>query len=755
LLSLIIILSLNTPHRIFSAISTFTIPHQEKPIIFLIKRKETGNLKEIKRYLSPKNDSDFLSQPYPLKSRKKTLNVIPQNPLILKNHAHVQFLPSVFLLKSIKKIQLTEKKRQIIKEPNFELPAQSETSVITENSEKDDEIIFPWLTLEDDILFSFAELSSLEEEKKDPLGLKSIFLEKIPVLSPSQDDLFLFPIFKQDQLKISDSIALSNSISRDEEISSHVMTDTISEMILPETSETSEATLPISMEISPSTSCPQIIPILNSEVPTLPTKLSLPIAASSDMGASNSVTSIISSYPLQAQTTPTTSSQIPPLPASIAVPIAASYSLKNSNPIAVISSQTPTLSAPAAPVASSVPTSSNVSAHIPVKISLPNIASATKSISSPKTTSSPSNTKISVATPSLSTKDAPKTPPLSRATSASSAAPIATSCSLKDSNLIATISNQAPTLSAPAAPIASSVPTNSNVSAHIPVKISLPNIASATKSISSPKTTSSPSNTKISVATPSLSTKDAPKTPPLSRAPSASSAPLLSFMAGQESDTDVSEATAGKNLKPHPTSTRTSYSPSPHDQYPKKTQTLTETTYKGYLRQAGVTPTSSFNTIPTLTQTTEAPHPAPTSTFSYVPQLEVWQRSKGPIQAAYDAHLKQAEITSITVPLETTSTAEQGYDPASITWTYYEKRTRKASDTFLDNLDLHLRSIYPWKKVSKDAPCRANKKRLTASSCTSRTPPTDSQNSAQIVYTDPHKHIVNSDTDDEISDLEI
>ena len=652
LLSLIIILSLNTPHRIFSAISTFTIPHQEKPIIFLIKRKETGNLKEIKRYLSPKNDSDFLSQPYPLKSRKKTLNVIPQNPLILKNHAHVQFLPSVFLLKSIKKIQLTEKKRQIIKEPNFELPAQSETSVITENSEKDDEIIFPWLTLEDDILFSFAELSSLEEEKKDPLGLKSIFLEKIPVLSPSQDDLFLFPIFKQDQLKISDSIALSNSISRDEEISSHVMTDTISEMILPETSETSEATLPISMEISPSTSCPQIIPILNSEVPTLPTKLSLPIAASSDMGASNSVTSIISSYPLQAQTTPTTSSQIPPLPASIAVPIAASYSLKNSNPIAVISSQTPTLSAPAAPVASSVPTSSNVSAHIPVKISLPNIASATKSISSPKTTSSPSNTKISVATPSLSTKDAPKTPPLSRA-------------------------------------------------------------------------------------------------------PSASSAPLLSFMAGQESDTDVSEATAGKNLKPHPTSTRTSYSPSPHDQYPKKTQTLTETTYKGYLRQAGVTPTSSFNTIPTLTQTTEAPHPAPTSTFSYVPQLEVWQRSKGPIQAAYDAHLKQAEITSITVPLETTSTAEQGYDPASITWTYYEKRTRKASDTFLDNLDLHLRSIYPWKKVSKDAPCRANKKRLTASSCTSRTPPTDSQNSAQIVYTDPHKHIVNSDTDDEISDLEI
>lgn len=516
LLSLIIVLSLNTPHRILSAISTFTIPHQEKPITFLIKRKETGNLKEIKRHLPLKNNSDFLPQTYQSKPRKKTLNVIPQNPLVLKNHAHVQFLPPVFLLKSFKKIQLSEKKRQISKEPHFAPPAQSETSVVTENSEKVDKIISPFLTLEDDIFFSFADLPSLKEEekskkiqlspretifleKKDPFSFKSIFLEKIPDSSPSSDNLF--PIFEQDQLRISDSIALPNSISRDEEISSRPATSTIPEVILFESSEPREVTLPISnLHITPS----------HNEVPTVvPVSIALPI---NDMNASSAVT-----------------------------------------------------------------------------------AMSLNAIPSPQMT--------------------------------------------------LTISNQAPILPVPAAlPIASS-----NKSTHIPIIISLPRITRTTTDISLSKTTNNSSNTRIFVETSSSSTMNTPTMPLLSRATSATSLhPLLLDSAGQRSGTDVSTAMAGKNLKPQPTSTINSYSPPPHDQYPKKTQTLTETTYKGYLSRVKLPLISSFDSVSAPAQKAESPHPTTAKVPFCTPPLDKYPKKTQTLtETTYNGYLRQAGVTPI------------------------------------------------------------------------------------------------------------
>jgi hypothetical protein len=134
-----------------------------------------------------------------------------------------------------------------------------------------------------------------------------------------------------------------------------------------------------------------------------------------------------------------------------------------------------------------------------------------------------------------------------------------------------------------------------------------PSTASSVVAISSLNGIVSPSTpqSSVSILRPVATTSSSPSNTQATSLP-ATQAAMPPSRAGHSSAINGSLAVAGKSPKPHPTSTTVSSSPPPLDTYSARPQTLTETTYSYYLRQAAIIPISALDTTFTLAQDLES-----------------------------------------------------------------------------------------------------------------------------------------------------
>lgn len=92
LLSFITVLSLHPFNQTLFTGSTVNVTSHEKPFFHFITRKETGNLKEAKRYYLQESSSTFLAHPYPDKLQKIDISIMLQKFLNLSDYLHFHLL---------------------------------------------------------------------------------------------------------------------------------------------------------------------------------------------------------------------------------------------------------------------------------------------------------------------------------------------------------------------------------------------------------------------------------------------------------------------------------------------------------------------------------------------------------------------------------------------------------------------------------------------------------------------------------------
>ncbi|AIL12787.1 hypothetical protein IM40_03420 [Candidatus Paracaedimonas acanthamoebae] len=293
LLSLIAVLGLNTPDQTSSTLSAFNLLPQEKPISFLITRRETINLKGTKRHFFYQNTSLFLPQSYKFRPHKINFGFTSQFKWL--KDSHFRLLRRNIVFNPLKKIAFFKIKRRIISYLNFQPPFKLEKELTTKNMEEHTDFTPSFLSLDDNILFSldnpffFNAVNKTEEafslEKKRALDLENVCSDKEKTFSPqiSQNKLAFSSMPRQERTYTPFPVIIPGSIAKNsEETPALTIAPVVPELALLSIPEDRVVSAPVAMATISSTNNIQATLSLNSSAPisSTPVLPSLPASSS-------------------------------------------------------------------------------------------------------------------------------------------------------------------------------------------------------------------------------------------------------------------------------------------------------------------------------------------------------------------------------------------------------------------------------------------------------------------------------------------